>query len=114
MGSAVARDRAARAARAAHGVFHGERCRWLAAGLVLGALGLSACSAPADPPRGTAAVGTAAVVEGSTTGAGGAVATAPPAPVQASINVPSLGVNHLVYFLGKERGLYAAEGVEME
>jgi ABC-type nitrate/sulfonate/bicarbonate transport system substrate-binding protein len=28
--------------------------------------------------------------------------------------VPSLGVNHLVYFLGKERGLYAAEGVEME
>jgi ABC-type nitrate/sulfonate/bicarbonate transport system substrate-binding protein len=80
-------------------------------GLVLGVLGLSACSAPADPPRGTAAVGTAAVVEGSTAGA---VATAPPAPVQASINVPSLGVNHLVYFLGKERGLYAAEGVDME
>src|SRR3954451_9408865 len=112
MGSAVARDRAAGAARAAHGFNRPGWCRWLAAGLVLGVLGLSACAAPAEPPRGAAAEGTAAVVEGSAAGRG-AMATAPPAPVQASINVPSLGVNHLVYSLGKERGLYAAEGVDM-
>src|SRR3954469_22604190 len=113
MGSDVGRSSVTKAARVAAGFPPSGWCGRLAVGLVLAALGVSGCAAPAEPPRAAPAAAPTTTTASSTASAGG-VATAPPAPLQASINVPSLGVNHLVYFLGKERGLYAAEGVEME
>jgi len=86
--------------------------RWgrrAAAALALGML-LSGCAAPAASPRAAVAP-TAAAASAPTVGSAGAT---PPALMHVAINVPSPGINHLVYFLGKERGLYAAEGLDVD
>jgi len=95
--------------------------RLTACALLLAAL-LGGCASPAAaPPAGTAATAqpAAAAVPPPAVPSGGVshsppAAAAPPAPIRVTLAPPSPGVIFLAYYLGQAKGLYTAEGVDLE
>ncbi|HEY7067810.1 MAG TPA: ABC transporter substrate-binding protein [Chloroflexota bacterium] len=80
---------------------------------------LTACASPAapaaKPPAAAPPASAPAPPSGAAPAAPAAAApTAPPAPMQVIMTSPSPGVIFLPYYLGIDKGLYAAEGVDAD
>jgi len=78
-------------------------------------LALGGCAAPAAGPRpATPAAAPGTVAPTASPAAAPPAATAAPTPLHVTLAPPSPGVIFLPYYLGQARGLYAAEGVDLE
>jgi ABC-type nitrate/sulfonate/bicarbonate transport system substrate-binding protein len=77
---------------------------------------LAGCAGPAAPPRAESppAPSAAASVPPSAAHPASPAAASPPAPVRVTLAPPSPGVIFLAYYLGQAKGLYTAEGVDLE
>jgi ABC-type nitrate/sulfonate/bicarbonate transport system substrate-binding protein len=103
-----------------------RRRRLGAAGALLLAGVMLACSSPAaapatkPPPVASPGAVAPALATAGTAPTGGASSparaepAAPPAPIKVTMAPPSPGVIFLVYYLGQAKGLYAAEGVDLD
>src|SRR5688572_4642547 len=103
-----------------------RRGRLGVAGALLLAGVLLACGSPAAAPAtkpppvaSPGAVAPALATAGAAPTGGAAVAaraepTAAPAPIKVTMAPPSPGVIFLAYYLGQAKGLYAAEGVDLD